>query len=150
MKRTIVVLVLLAFTVIPIHAQDEGVMRVESFKDNPSVITYAEWNLIANAHAAYAAFDIYWQRPNDDGTSLFKVESDEELAGLKAALEGVNITFDKETNVALTTRQKELLNGVNIKTRSQVNVTLERLEMLDAATTFTEWKEGSLNAEAIQ
>ncbi len=79
-----------------------------------------------------------------------KVESDEELAGLKAALEGVNITFDKETNVALTTRQKELLNGVNIKTRSQVNVTLERLEMLDAATTFTEWKEGSLNAEAIQ
>ncbi len=124
----------------------DGIISVTSTRTE-STIRYAEWKLIAHTAAIYAAFEVYSQNYEGDGPATFLLENDAELATVEALLTEYNITFDKETKVALTARQKFLLDGTRITSRSQVVDRLRRLEDLDATTTFAEWKEESLKSQ---
>ena len=145
MKKPVVVFLILLFAT-PAYAQMDGVIGVSTFKGKTTIL-YAEYKMIAHAQAIYPEFEEIRQAYEDDGTAIFLLVDDAELATVKGLLTDYGITFDKETNVALTARQKALLDGTRITSRSQVVPILEKLEALDAATTFAAWKEESLKSQ---
>ena len=114
-----------------------------------TTIYYAKWRLIAETAAIYAAFEVYSQNYEATGPATFLLANDAELAFVTAELYRVGISHDKEVKVELTVRQKELLNDTNVTSRSDVPKVLERLERIDAATTFDQLKQEVLRANSI-
>lgn len=125
----------------------DGVKSVTISEDGIS-LEYAEFKLVAHKPANGPEFEDSWQRPEEDGTSTFLLTDAAELATVKSDLDRYGITFDPETNVALTARQKELLNSSGIRSRSGLSKELERLERIDAATTFEQLKDEVLKINA--
>lgn len=147
MKKIIIAIFL--FTTTPAWAQLDGVMGVETSRAG-STIHYAEWKLIAHAEAIYPEFSETWQRPEPDGTITFLLSDNAELATVKSNLTRYGIKYDLETKVELTSRQKALLDGAGLRSRADVPRALERLELIDAATTVAELKAEVLKSAATR
>ncbi len=127
----------------------DGIIGVTSTRTE-STIQYAEWKLIAHTAAVYAAFEVYSQNYEGDGPATFLLENNAELATVKGLLTDYGITFDKETKVALTARQKELLDGAGIRGRSDIPKMLERLERIDAIDTILGSASDELKLELLK
>ncbi len=115
-----------------------------------TTIRYAEWKLIAETAAIYAAFEVYSQNYEATGPAVFLLADDAALASVKAKLDEVGIPYEKEVNVALTARQKELLAGADITSRSDVPEVLARLERIDAIVTTPDSEEDKLKQEMLR
>ncbi len=111
-----------------------SIIGVESSRAG-TTIHYAEWKLVAETAAIYAALEVYSQNYEATGPAVFLLANDAELAFVTAELYRVGISHGKEENVALTARQKDLLVGTNVTSRSDVPGVLKGLERIDAIPT---------------
>jgi hypothetical protein len=137
--RKLIILVMLFILAVPVYGQVDGVMGVETSKDG-TVIHYAKWKLVAQAHATYSVFEQYWQNYEDDGTATFLFANDAELAAAKAALGLYNIPYGRELNVELTEEQKGWLDSSSVTSRSQVDGALRRAKAINDAATLEDLK----------
>ena len=109
----------------------DGVKGVSSLNGETTML-YAEFKLEAHAQAKGLDDDV-WQRFNEDGSATFLLTDAAELTTVKADLDRLGITYDPETNVALTAQQKAWLDVSGITSRSQVDKALERAQRIDGA-----------------
>ncbi len=122
----------------------DGVISVESTR-NESTLAYAAYKLVAHKKAIGPEFESLWQRPEEDGTSIFLLTDTTELTTLKADLDRYGITYDTETNVELTVQQKGWLDISGIKSRAQVETILARAQRISDAPADG-WKDEALRA----